>query len=89
MPVTDSTTVKNRVHLDLTSARDRDQENGRLLALGPSRAGIGQTGAGSWTVLAGPEGKRVLRDTPEGNAHPVRLSAGRRRSTLSAACECV
>ena len=46
MPVTDPNTVKNRVHLDLTgSAQDRDQEIGRLLALGPHRAGIGQTGA--------------------------------------------
>jgi Glyoxalase-like domain len=38
MPVTYPKTVKNRVHLDLTSsAADRDQEIGRLLALG--RAG--------------------------------------------------
>ena len=44
------------MHLDLTSSvQDRDQEIGRLLALGPSRAGIGQTGAGSWTVLADPK----------------------------------
>jgi catechol-2,3-dioxygenase len=35
MPVTDAKTVKNRVHLDLTSsAADRDQETGRLLAPG-------------------------------------------------------
>jgi predicted enzyme related to lactoylglutathione lyase len=35
MPVTDPKTVKNRVHLDLTSsAADRDQEIDRLLALG-------------------------------------------------------
>ena len=57
MPVTDPKTVKNRVHLDLTSsAADRDQETGRLLALGTRRAGIGQAGAESWTVLADPEG---------------------------------
>ena len=38
MPVTDPKTVKNRVHLDLTSsAADRDQEIDRLLASG--RAG--------------------------------------------------
>jgi hypothetical protein len=38
MPVTDHKTVKNRVHLDLTSsARDRDQEFERLLAPGPAR----------------------------------------------------
>ena len=55
MPVTDPKTVKNRVHLDLTSsAADRDQEIDRLLALGARRAGIGQTGAESWTVLADP-----------------------------------
>ena len=35
MPVTDPKTVKNRVHLDLTSsAKDRDQETGRLLTPG-------------------------------------------------------
>ncbi len=64
MPVTDPKTVKNRVHLDLTSsAADRDQETGRLLTLGARRAGIGQAGAESWTVLAGPEGNefRVVR----------------------------
>jgi Glyoxalase-like domain len=39
MPVTDPKTVKNRVHLDLTSsAQDRDQEIERLLPLG-ARAG--------------------------------------------------
>jgi Glyoxalase-like domain len=49
MPVTDPKTVKNRVHLDLTSsAQDRDQEIERLLALGARRAGVGQTGAESW-----------------------------------------
>ena len=45
MPVTDSKTVKNRVHLDLTcSAADRDQEIDRLLALGARRVDIGQAG---------------------------------------------
>jgi 1-acyl-sn-glycerol-3-phosphate acyltransferase len=57
MPVTDPKTVKNRLHLDLTSsAADRDQEIDRLLALGACRAGIGQADAESWTVLADPEG---------------------------------
>ena len=42
MPVTDPKTVRNRVHLDLTSsATDRDPEIDRLLALGARRAGIG------------------------------------------------
>ena len=57
MPVTDQKTVKNRMHLDLTSsAQDRDQEIKRLLALGARRVDIGQTGTESWTVLADPEG---------------------------------
>jgi predicted enzyme related to lactoylglutathione lyase len=56
MPVTDAKTVKNRVHLDLTSsAEDRDDEIERLLALGARRVDIGQTGAESWVVLADPE----------------------------------
>jgi Glyoxalase-like domain len=45
------------VHLDLASGvADRDQEIGRLLALGARRVHIGQTGAESWTVLADPDG---------------------------------
>ena len=66
MPVTDAKTVKNRVHLDLTSsAQDRDQEIERLLALGARRAGIGQTGAESWTVLADPEGNEFCVIRPK------------------------
>ena len=56
MPVTDAKTVKNRLHLDLTtSAEDRDDEIERLLELGARRVDIGQTGDESWTVLADPE----------------------------------
>jgi hypothetical protein len=66
MPVTDPKTVKNRVHLDLTSsAADRDQEIDRLLALGARRVGIGQTGAESWTVLADPEGNEFCVVRPK------------------------
>jgi Glyoxalase-like domain len=66
MPVTDPKTVKNRVHLDLTSsAADRDQEIDRLLALGARRPGIGQTGAESWTVLADPEGNEFCVVRPK------------------------
>jgi len=68
MPVTDQKTVKNRVHLDLTSsAEDRDQEIDRLLALGASRVDIGQTGAESWTVLADPEGNEFCVVRPKEN----------------------
>ena len=66
MPVTDAKRVKNRVHLDLTSsAADRDQEIDRLLALGARRAGIGQAGAESWTVLADPEGNEFCVVRPK------------------------
>jgi predicted enzyme related to lactoylglutathione lyase len=57
MPVTDRKTVKNRLHLDLTTAADdRDAEIERLLGLGARRVDVGQTGEESWTVLADPEG---------------------------------
>ena len=66
MPVTDPKTVKNRVHLDLTSsAADRLQEIDRLLALGARRVDIGQTGAESWTVLADPEGNEFCVVRPK------------------------
>ncbi len=66
MPVTGPKTVKKRVHLDFTSsAADRDQEIDRLLALGARRAGIGQAGAESWTVLADPEGNEFCVVCPK------------------------
>ena len=66
MPVTDVKTVKNRVHLDLTTeAEDRDAEIGRLLALGARRVDIGQTGTESWTVLADPEGNEFCVIRPK------------------------
>ena len=66
MPVADPKTVKNRVHLDLTSnAADRDREIDRLLALRARRADIGQTGAESWTVLADPEGNEFCIVRPK------------------------
>jgi predicted enzyme related to lactoylglutathione lyase len=66
MPVSDAKTVKNRVHLDLTTtAADRDAEIERLLALGASRVDIGQTGEESWTVLADPEGNEFCVIRPK------------------------
>lgn len=66
MPVTDTKTVKNRVHLDLTTeAEDRDAEINRLEALGASRVAIGQTGSESWTVLADPEGNEFCVVRPK------------------------
>ena len=59
-------TVKNRVHLDLTSsAADRDQEIARLITLGARRVDIGQTGTESWTVLADPEGNEFCVVRPK------------------------
>jgi hypothetical protein len=66
MPVAEAKTVKNRLHLDLTSsAQDREQEIDRLLALGARRVDIGQTGAESWTVLADPEGNEFCVIRPK------------------------
>lgn len=66
MPVTDMKTVKNRVHLDLTtSVADRDAEISRLLTLGGRRVDIGQTGQESWTVLADPEGNEFCVVRPK------------------------
>ena len=62
--------VKNRMHLDLSPVdRSSEDEVDRLLALGATRADIGQTGNESWTVLADPEGNElcVLRSLAEGH----------------------
>jgi predicted enzyme related to lactoylglutathione lyase len=59
-------TVKNRVHLDLTTtADDRDAEIARLLALGARRVDVGQTGEVSWDVLADPEGNEFCVVRPK------------------------
>jgi predicted enzyme related to lactoylglutathione lyase len=66
MPVTDAKTVKNRVHVDLTtSAADRDQEIERLLALGARMVDVGQSGEESWTVLTDPEGNEFCVVRPK------------------------
>jgi predicted enzyme related to lactoylglutathione lyase len=59
-------TVKNRVHLDLTTTPDdRDAEIERLLGLGARRVDIGQTGEESWDVLADPEGNEFCVVRPK------------------------
>jgi predicted enzyme related to lactoylglutathione lyase len=66
MPASDTKIVKNRVHVDLTSAaEDRTEEIDRLLALGARRVEIGQTGTESWTVLADPEGNEFCVVRPK------------------------
>jgi predicted enzyme related to lactoylglutathione lyase len=68
MPSPDDKTVKNRVHLDLTTeAEDRDAEIERCLALGATRAEVGQTGEESWVVLADPEGNEFCVVRPRQN----------------------
>lgn len=62
--------VKNRMHVDLSPIdRSQDDEVERLLALGATRAEVGQTGQESWTVLADPEGNEfcVLRSLAPGH----------------------
>ena len=54
VPVPESKTVKNRLHLDFRPD-DQGREVDRLLALGATRVDVGQ-GEQSWVVLADPEG---------------------------------
>ena len=59
-------TVKNRVHLDLTTtADDRDSEIARLIGLGARHVDVGQTGRESWDVLADPEGNEFCVVRPK------------------------
>ena len=65
--VPESKTVKNRVHIDLRSVdRDQEEEVERILALGATRADIGQ-GEVSWVVMRDPEGNEfcVLKTRAE------------------------
>ncbi|SDO61948.1 VOC family protein [Geodermatophilus sp. DSM 45219] len=56
-PVDRPSPGKPRLHLDVNATdRDQDAELGRLLALGATRADVGQSGDESWHVLADPEG---------------------------------
>ena len=73
MPVPETKTIKNRVHLDLTTgADDRDAEIERLLRLGARRVNIGQTGRGILDRSRRSGGKRILRRAPEINPHRMR-----------------
>ena len=52
----DQKVSKNRLHIDVNATdRSHDEEVERILALGATRADIGQ-GEQSWVVLADPEG---------------------------------
>lgn len=67
VPVPETKTVKNRLHLDL-APDDRDVEVERLEALGARRVDIGQSAETTWVVLADPEGNEfcVLSARPGG-----------------------
>ncbi len=55
--MSESKTVKNRLHLDVNPTdREQHDEVRRLLDLGARHADVGQTGNESWVVLADPEG---------------------------------
>ena len=66
VPVPELKTTKNRIHLDFRPD-DRDVEVERLLALGATRADIGQ-GEQSWIVLG------TLRATSSAYSDRVRLT---------------
>src|SRR3954447_18569511 len=55
VPVPESKTVKNRLHIDL-APDDRDEEVRRIEGLGAKRVDVGQSPDNSWVVLADPEG---------------------------------
>ncbi|TRV74259.1 VOC family protein [Streptomyces sp. 130] len=62
--VPESKAVKNRLHLDVSPIdRSTEAEVTRLLALGATRADVGQGPGRSWVVMADPEGNEfcVLR----------------------------
>ncbi len=56
VPVPEPKTVKNRLHIDVSPpAGKQDEEVERILALGATRADVGQGPDVSWVVLADPE----------------------------------
>ena len=62
--VPDAKVVKNRLHIDVNPVdRDQQEEVERLLALGASRADVGQGPDVSWIVMQDPEGNEfcILR----------------------------
>jgi predicted enzyme related to lactoylglutathione lyase len=67
VPVDETKTVKNRVHMDLRP-EDQAAEVARIEALGGKQVDIGQDETASWIVMTDPEGNEfcVLRAfTPE------------------------
>jgi catechol 2,3-dioxygenase-like lactoylglutathione lyase family enzyme len=66
VPVPESKSVKNRLHIDLAPAPDDDQETEvrRLESLGARRVDVGQDDAATWVVLSDPEGNEFCVLSP-------------------------
>ena len=66
VPVPEGKQVKNRLHIDLAPRADDDHEAEveRLLAMGATRADVGQSESDRWVVLADPEGNEFCVLTP-------------------------
>ncbi|MFD1506206.1 VOC family protein [Georgenia yuyongxinii] len=76
IPVPDAKSVKNRLHLDLRAdGSTQAEEVDRLLALGATRADVGQGPDVTWVVLADPEGNEFC--VLQRSAQRVAAEAGR------------
>lgn len=66
VPVPETKTLKNRLHIDLAPAKDDDQEAEvrKLQALGARRVDVGQTDEVTWVVLTDPEGNEFCVLSP-------------------------
>jgi glyoxalase superfamily protein len=70
-PVPEDKTVKNRLHIDVSPIGSHEEEVERVLALGATRADIGQ-GDVRWEVLRDPEGNEfcILRSLESAQQQP-------------------
>ena len=68
VPVDDTKSVKNRVHLDVApyEGEDHGLEVARLVALGARRIDVGQSADVTWEVLADTEGNELCVLRPQG-----------------------
>lgn len=66
VPVPETKTLKNRLHIDLAPAKDDDQEAEvrKLETLGARRVDVGQTDEVTWVVLTDPEGNEFCVLSP-------------------------
>jgi len=69
LPVPETKSQKNRIHLDLTTASIADQQNtvARLIDIGASRVDVGQGPNDRHVVLADPEGNEFCIIEPGNN----------------------